>query len=44
MSAVLYAAACVVVPALWGLTMYVVFGRVQRQRKGPPPIDYMTSA
>jgi len=40
-SIILYAAACVVVPALWGLAMYKVFGRVQRQRKGPPPIDYM---
>jgi hypothetical protein len=37
----LYAAGCVVLPALWGLVMYAVFNRFQRKRKHPPPIDYM---
>jgi len=37
----LYAAACVVIPALWGLIMYAVFNRFHRKRKQPPPIDYM---
>ncbi|HMR09207.1 MAG TPA: hypothetical protein PKA88_25680, partial [Polyangiaceae bacterium] len=41
-----YIAACVLVPALWGVLMYFVFGWWQRRRQGkalenrPPPIDY----
>ena len=43
---ILYASACVLVPALWGVVMYHVFGWIQRRtrRGGPkadvPPIDY----
>ena len=44
----LYAAACVVIPAAWGLAMAWLFGAVERRRKAaverrdgdPPPIDY----
>ncbi|MBI3202598.1 MAG: hypothetical protein IT377_08665 [Polyangiaceae bacterium] len=42
----LFAASCVVLPALWGVAMYFAFGAVERRRKRllpkdpPPPIDY----
>lgn len=42
----LYALTCVVVPGLWGVAMYYVFGLVERrrqksiQRDAPPPVDY----
>ena len=41
---VLYAIACVVAPAVWGLAMYYVFGWLRRrmERRGAkvPPVDY----
>jgi hypothetical protein len=48
MTSLAYAVACVVLPALWGVLMYYVFGLVQRRRRrgaaheapNPPPIDY----
>ena len=46
LSVLLYALACVAVPALWGLLMYRVFGWLRnRTKKGggkdePPPVDY----
>ncbi len=42
----LYIVACVLVPACWGLLMYVGFNvldrkrMAQRQADAPPPIDY----
>lgn len=38
----LYAAVCLVVPALWGLSMYALFGAWERRKKPGelPPIDY----
>jgi hypothetical protein len=48
--AVAYGLGCVVVPAIWGVAMYYVFGWIQRRRErlrgrtgapgDPPPIDY----
>jgi hypothetical protein len=43
-----YAVACVILPALWGVLVYLVFGLLQRRRArrigrapgDPPPIDY----
>jgi len=43
-----YAFACVALPAVWGVLMYYVFGLIQRRRErivgrttgDPPPIDY----
>lgn len=46
MSGWLYAAACVVLPAAWGVAMYFAFGALERRRKraatrdAEPPIDY----
>ena len=51
MRTLLYAAVCVAVPSLWGLTMYWVFSAAQKRarlaaaRRGQdgrelPPIDY----
>jgi hypothetical protein len=48
MTSLAYAVACIVLPALWGVLMYHVFGLVQRRRgrramheaSHPPPIDY----
>jgi hypothetical protein len=43
---ILYVAACVLVPALWGVLMFFVFGWWHKRRQGkalenrPPPIDY----
>lgn len=44
-SSLSYALACVVVPAVWGVLMYFVFGYWDARRRrapkdGPPPIDY----
>lgn len=42
----LFAVLSVVLPAVWGVLMYVVFGAIERRRKrsaakdAPPPIDY----
>lgn len=40
----LYAALAVVVPAVWGVLMYFVFGVLDKKAKksgeGPPPVDY----
>ncbi|MBK8995563.1 MAG: hypothetical protein IPM35_07435 [Myxococcales bacterium] len=42
----LYVAACVVLPAVWGVLMYFAFGALERRRQknvrrdAPPPIDY----
>jgi hypothetical protein len=42
----IHAAACVVVPAAWGIAMFYVFEAIDRrrlkraQREAPPPIDY----
>jgi hypothetical protein len=41
----LYVAACVVVPGVWGVAMYHVFGFIERRRKrsvksDTPPVDY----
>ncbi len=42
---VAYAAACVLLPAAWGVLMYYAFGFLQRRRERrsgePPPIDYL---
>jgi len=40
-----YVAACVVVPGVWGVAMYHVFGMIERRRKqrtksDAPPVDY----
>ena len=46
MSDWLYVAACVVVPAAWGVLMYFVFGALRRRRQREttrpeqPPVDY----
>jgi hypothetical protein len=48
MGTVLYALACVVVPAVWGVAMFYAFGFVDRRRRlrakpaeqDLPPIDY----
>jgi len=46
MSSWLYVAACVVVPAVWGVLMYWAFGALDRRRRraarndAPPPVDY----
>jgi hypothetical protein len=46
MSSWLYAAACVVVPAAWGVAMFYAFEAIDRRRRkratrdAPPPIDY----
>jgi hypothetical protein len=46
-NAYVYAAACVVLPAVWGVAMHYVFGFVLRRSgaraappERPPPIDY----
>jgi len=42
----LYAAACVAVPAVWGIIMYLAFNLVDRRHRDErpdaelPPIDY----
>ncbi|MEZ4221137.1 MAG: hypothetical protein R3B13_09415 [Polyangiaceae bacterium] len=42
----LYVAACVLVPAAWGVIMYFLFEWLQARRRNkrleerPPPIDY----
>lgn len=41
----LYVVGCVVVPAVWGVTMYFAFNALDRRRadakpEDPPPIDY----
>jgi hypothetical protein len=46
MSILVYIAACIIVPAAWGVLMYVCFNAIdsrrlaQRQADAPPPIDY----
>jgi len=45
MTGTLYALACALLPAAWGVLMYVAFGALDRRRKMPhddsePPIDY----
>lgn len=46
MPAWLFAVSCVVLPAVWGVLMYFVFGAFQRRyervvrKDAPPPIDY----
>jgi hypothetical protein len=46
MSGWLYAIACVVVPAAWGVAMFAVFNVFDRRRAAPrdrqsrPPVDY----
>jgi hypothetical protein len=46
MTSWLFALACVVLPAGWGVLMYLVFGAVERRRRRDatkdtlPPIDY----
>ncbi len=45
MSGWLYALLCLVVPALWGVLMYYLFGWIQRRRRqvtreDAPPVDY----
>jgi hypothetical protein len=42
----IHAAACVAVPAAWGIAMFYVFEAIDRRRlkrarrEAPPPIDY----
>jgi hypothetical protein len=46
MSPWIHVAACVVVPAAWGIAMFYVFEAIDRRRQkrarreAPPPIDY----
>jgi uncharacterized SAM-binding protein YcdF (DUF218 family) len=45
MGTVLYAIACVAIPALWGVVMYYAFGYWERRRRKArapelPPVDY----
>ena len=42
MTLLVYAGACVVLPAVWAVAMFFAFNRLYRRRKKePPPIDYM---